>query len=199
MKIRAKISLRNEAAIAAREKLGLTQAEAARRIGVPQGSLCDLECLRFDRFGVGGYRSKGIGDRQLMAIAFFYGVSDEELLPADLRGKSFTNHAEAVKDVPTTALLGMAADAPSAEQKLIGEEVKAAIGEALDDLTFREREIVKLRYGMGGEGEYTLEEVSRIFRITRERVRQIEMKAMRKLRHPKRSRRILLATEGADE
>jgi RNA polymerase sigma factor (sigma-70 family) len=52
----------------------------------------------------------------------------------------------------------------------------------LDQLSYREREIVKLRYGLGDGHNYTLEEVARVFRVTRERIRQIEVKAFRKLR-----------------
>ena len=53
-----------------------------------------------------------------------------------------------------------------------------------------EREIIKLRYGLGDGYTYTLEEVGRIFKVTRERVRQIEAKAVRKLQHPVRSRQL---------
>ncbi|MEC9116766.1 MAG: sigma-70 family RNA polymerase sigma factor [Planctomycetota bacterium] len=57
----------------------------------------------------------------------------------------------------------------------------------LKTLTYREREIVRLRYGLGDGYTYTLEEVGRIFKVTRERVRQIEAKAVRKLQNPIRS------------
>jgi len=57
----------------------------------------------------------------------------------------------------------------------------------LKTLTYREREIIRLRYGLGDGYSYTLEEVGRIFKVTRERVRQIEAKAVRKLQHPVRA------------
>ena len=60
----------------------------------------------------------------------------------------------------------------------------------LKTLTYREREIIKLRYGIGDGYTYTLEEVGRIFKVTRERVRQVEAKAIRKLQHPVRSRKL---------
>ena len=60
----------------------------------------------------------------------------------------------------------------------------------LKTLTYREREIIRLRYGLGDGYSYTLEEVGRIFKVTRERVRQIEAKALRKLQHPVRSKRL---------
>ncbi|HIE71917.1 MAG TPA: RNA polymerase sigma factor RpoD, partial [Planctomycetes bacterium] len=70
------------------------------------------------------------------------------------------------------------------------EMLKDRIENVLSTLTFREREIIKLRYGIGDGYTYTLEEVGRIFRVTRERVRQIEAKAVRKLQHPVRARRL---------
>ncbi len=60
----------------------------------------------------------------------------------------------------------------------------------LKTLTYREREIIRLRYGLGDGYSYTLEEVGRIFKVTRERVRQIEAKAFRKLQHPVRSKQL---------
>lgn len=68
--------------------------------------------------------------------------------------------------------------------------LKEKLLEVLDSLTFREREILKLRTGIGDGYLYTLEECGKIFKITRERVRQIEAKALRKLRHPIRSRKL---------
>jgi len=65
--------------------------------------------------------------------------------------------------------------------------LKDKIDVVLKTLTYREREIIKLRYGLGDGYTYTLEEVGRIFKVTRERVRQIEAKAVRKLQHPVRS------------
>ena len=76
------------------------------------------------------------------------------------------------------------------------EMLKERIDDVLRTLTFREREIVKLRYGIGDGYTYTLEEVGRIFRVTRERVRQIEAKAVRKLRHPVRARQLASFLDG---
>ena len=70
------------------------------------------------------------------------------------------------------------------------EMLKDKIDSVLKTLTYREREIIKLRYGLGDGYTYTLEEVGRIFKVTRERVRQIEAKAVRKLQHPVRSKQL---------
>jgi len=70
------------------------------------------------------------------------------------------------------------------------EMLKDRIDVVLKTLSYREREIIKLRYGIGDGYTYTLEEVGRIFKVTRERVRQVEAKAIRKLQHPVRSRKL---------
>ncbi len=70
------------------------------------------------------------------------------------------------------------------------EMIRTRINDVLKTLTYREREILKLRYGIGDGYTYTLEEVGRIFKVTRERVRQVESKAVRKLQHPVRRRRL---------
>ena len=68
--------------------------------------------------------------------------------------------------------------------------LRQKIESLLKTLTYREREIIRLRYGLGDGYTYTLEEVGRIFKVTRERVRQIEAKAVRKLQHPIRSHQL---------
>ena len=74
----------------------------------------------------------------------------------------------------------------AASQEMLKDKIEAV----LTTLTFREREIIKLRYGIGDGYTYTLEEVGRIFQVTRERVRQVEAKAIRKLQHPVRARKL---------
>ena len=74
----------------------------------------------------------------------------------------------------------------AATHKMLRDRIK----DTLQTLNYREREIIKLRYGIGDGYTYTLEEVGRIFKVTRERVRQIEAKAVMKLQHPIRSRKL---------
>ncbi|MFA9478436.1 RNA polymerase sigma factor RpoD [Phycisphaerales bacterium AB-hyl4] len=77
--------------------------------------------------------------------------------------------------------------------------LRGRIEQVLKTLTYREREIIKLRYGIGDGYTYTLEEVGRIFKVTRERVRQVEAKAIRKLQHPVRSRKLQGFLDGSVE
>jgi RNA polymerase primary sigma factor len=76
--------------------------------------------------------------------------------------------------------------------------LKERLNAVMGDLTYREREIIRLRYGLADGYAYTLEEVGKIFSVTRERVRQIESKAVRKLQQPFRSRSLAGFLEGLD-
>ena len=68
--------------------------------------------------------------------------------------------------------------------------LKAELAQALESLTERERQVIRLRFGLEDGRQRTLEEVGKEFNVTRERIRQIEAKALRKLRHPSRSKRL---------
>ena len=94
--------------------------------------------------------------------------------------------SEFVEDVGTTS------PAHAATHGLLKDRIESL----LKTLTYREREIIRLRYGLTDGYTYTLEEVGRIFRVTRERVRQIEAKAVKKLQHPVRSRQLETFLEG---
>ena len=68
--------------------------------------------------------------------------------------------------------------------------LKEQLGEVLQTLTPREAKVLSMRFGLEGGHPHTLEEVGKYFNVTRERIRQIEAKALRKLRHPSRSRKL---------
>ena len=74
----------------------------------------------------------------------------------------------------------------AAAREMLREQVQSALGA----LSERERQVLELRFGLIDGKDHTLEEVSRYFNVTRERIRQIEAKALRKLRHPTRSRHL---------
>ncbi|GAB1470631.1 hypothetical protein MASR2M66_15090 [Chloroflexota bacterium] len=81
-------------------------------------------------------------------------------------------------------------DALSPMDAAAREMLREQITHALESLSDRERDVLELRFGLKDGREHTLEEVSRYFNVTRERVRQIEAKALRKLRHPSKSREL---------
>ena len=78
----------------------------------------------------------------------------------------------------------------SPEEYATNEMLKDEIAEVLETLTEREEKVIRLRFGLEDGKSRTLEEVGQLFGVTRERIRQIEAKALRKLRHPSRSRKL---------
>ena len=81
-------------------------------------------------------------------------------------------------------------NAPSPARQAAHAMLQDRMGRVLSTLTRREEKVIRLRFGLGDGTPRTLEEVGTIFKVTRERVRQIEAKALRKLRHPSRSRKL---------
>jgi RNA polymerase primary sigma factor len=84
----------------------------------------------------------------------------------------------------------------SPSEAVINLNLKEQTDDVLKTLTPREERVIKMRFGVGEGSEHTLEEVGQSFAVTRERIRQIEAKALRKLRHPSRSRRLRPFLEG---
>jgi len=84
----------------------------------------------------------------------------------------------------------------SPSDAVIEVNLREQIAAMLTTLTPREERIIKMRFGLDDGSEHTLEEVGQVFAVTRERIRQIEAKALRKLRHPSRSRRFRVFFEG---
>ncbi len=79
---------------------------------------------------------------------------------------------------------------PSPPDTVIHNSLREQIEEALKTLTDREAKVLRMRFGLGDGNEHTLEEVGQQFKVTRERIRQIEAKALRKLKHPSRSKKL---------
>ena len=86
--------------------------------------------------------------------------------------------------------MSAAEDAQDPFEQVARGMLKDQVMEVLGSLTPRERKVLELRFGLEDGRSRTLEEVGREFNVTRERIRQIEAKALRKLRHPTRSRKL---------
>jgi RNA polymerase primary sigma factor len=86
----------------------------------------------------------------------------------------------------------------SPSEAVININLQEQTESVLKTLTPREEQVIKMRFGLGDGSEHTLEEVGQRFSVTRERIRQIEAKALRKLRHPSRSRTLMAFLEGSE-
>lgn len=132
-------------------------------------------------------------------IAEKCGMSNADVRKALRVGKSPISLDRPVGDSDDASLGDFVPDdgggepADQAAQEMLKQRIEAV----LKTLTYREREIIKLRYGIGDGYTYTLEEVGRIFKVTRERVRQVEAKAIRKLQHPVRARKLQGFVDGS--
>jgi RNA polymerase primary sigma factor len=89
--------------------------------------------------------------------------------------------------------------AVSPSEAVISVNLKEYTSQVLRTLTPREERVIKMRFGLEDGSEHTLEEVGQSFQVTRERIRQIEAKALRKLRHPSRSRKLKAFVDGVKE
>jgi len=87
----------------------------------------------------------------------------------------------------------------SPAEAVINVNLKEQTGTVLRSLTAREEKVIKMRFGLEDGSEHTLEEVGQSFAVTRERIRQIEAKALRKLRHPSRSRKLRAFMDGVHD
>lgn len=96
-----------------------------------------------------------------------------------------------VDTVPLEYAYDLADDAPDAEDAVSTVEIKKVVSEVLSTLNPREEYVLRKRFGIGLAKDYTLEEVGQEFCVTRDRIRQIEAKALRKLKHSSKSEKLL--------
>jgi RNA polymerase sigma factor (sigma-70 family) len=165
----------------AREAKGWSRAELARQAGISSTTTGHAEQLRH------------IGAVARWQIALALGVPEDVLFPGEIDALADCGETRRL-EVPlyrddVQALGGEVNSvvdvAEAGEQRVLSSVMR----DALDTLTPRERRVMQLRYGVDGSAPMTYEEIGREFGVTRERIRQIESKALRKLRHPLRTRR----------
>lgn len=186
MRIRAKLTLRNDAMKSARERLGLSQRRLAELAGCSLSYVGALE--KFDY----SFSQVGVHAENVAAVLM---LDVEQVMCVEHLGEAMPNTFTRVADMQLSAL------SMDSEPFLIDSPTEAPdlrsqlnrLGEAIKTLTERERDIIKMRFGMGNGDSftYTYDEIGRIFHITRERVRQIEAKAIRNLQHPSRQKYVL--------
>jgi len=173
----------------ARERIGLRQKDLAAKVGLGLQMIGKLETFRW-------YPKKD--EEVLDRISKVLGVSREVLFPAWLEEFRLTEVPKATEDqaigLGEAISLGLIAPSqlmlPGPEEEAERFALEEEVGKLLPTLTYREARVLELRFGLGGRRARTLEEVAREFGVTRERIRQCEAKALRKMRHPTRSDRL---------
>ena len=126
-------------------------------------------------------------------IAAELGISVEQVIDTLKSGQRILSLDAAFGEDEENSLLEIMPDdgQESPDSMLMKNSLEHEIHTALSTLEDRERKVIKLYFGLGGAPEMTLEEIGVQFRLTRERVRQIKEKALRKLRHPTRGRKLI--------
>lgn len=174
----------------ARQLKGYKSAKAfAPAVGIPVNRFVKIEQLRTEP-----------DEYSLQEIARFLGVDPTWLFPEWLtilvRDKAFStrdvtlSEEKLIKEAEARYALLPPPVAPNPIDVALGSHVKEAVESVLYTLRLRERQVIELRFGLIDGRSRTLEEVAYVFRVTRERVRQIETMALRKLRHPTRSKHL---------
>ena len=126
-------------------------------------------------------------------VAKELGISVEQVVETLSSGQRVLSLDAKDGDEDENSLLEVMPDdnTESPDKMLLENSLTAEIREALDSLDDREKEVIRLYFGLSGQAEMTLEEIGLRYKLTRERVRQIKEKALRKLRHPTRGRRLI--------
>jgi RNA polymerase sigma factor (sigma-70 family) len=210
------IRLRNNRLLARRRELGLSQLHFAAIVGVDVNLYAGLETMRIHPIQTHSARGPLKTPRwrpTALKLAEYYGCDPSELFPSfALSGKPAVLVVERDED-ELGLLVGQASHAmlESPEDALARRELRAAIDDALSTLTDRERSVLTRRYGLDGAEPMTLQEIANITHavdpsgretervVQHERIRQIEAKALRKLRHPARSSHLLPWKDDGDE
>lgn len=178
LRVRATLKLRNDAMITARKAMGLSQIAVGKILNICHTRIADME--RFD------FRHSRQED--IVNVADFLHLTIAQIAPLSLRGKAIASDARYTGNVSPHLLQKLSQRYNTLQTTNIPLEAAIAsdrhdnVNNVLDNqLTYREREIVKLRFGLDGDSKYTYDEIGRMFKVTRERIRQVEMKALRKL------------------
>ncbi len=130
-------------------------------------------------------------------IAEELGITVEQVVDTLSTGQRVLSLDATFGDDDENSLLEIMADdnQEPPDEMMLKNSLEYEIHATLDTLDNREKEVIKLYFGLSGEPEMTLEEIGLQFRLTRERVRQIKEKALRKLRHPTRGRKLISFSE----
>ena len=130
-------------------------------------------------------------------IAEELGITVEQVIDTLSTGQRVLSLDATFGDDDENSLLEIMADdnQESPDEMMLQNSLEYEIHAALDTLDDREKEVIRLYFGLSGDSEMTLEEIGLQFHLTRERVRQIKEKALRKLRHPARGRKLISFSE----
>ena len=179
------IKLRNNHLVAFRESMGWSVAQAAEKMGVSYVTYVEYENLRRSPLS---YKYPGKWKKSALRVAEYFQVSPDEIWPEAIQRVKQRCIQLKLDGPQALALAGVEMkQLPAPDEFVEAAEMKTFVHAALDKLTPRERSILERRFGLTGKGPHTLEELSEADEVTRERIRQLENRAMWKIRHGTRA------------
>ncbi len=201
-----------------RQSINRSIAEQARTIRIPVHLFESISrILRIQRSLVQKYGREPTAEELALEVGYLSAADVQEILRAKAEGKELTQEVAQRWTAASSKVNKVlrSAEEPVSLEGPVGDEESSQLGDFIQDddalepmdaaaremlreqvqhalgaLSERERQVLELRFGLIDGKDHTLEEVSRYFNVTRERIRQIESKALRKLRHPTRSRQL---------
>ena len=143
-----------------------------------------------------------VRNKEMVMKNWRWGTTEKSVALREIQETDFSRYVEICRvlrkedfeedfeTVPLEYVHDLADDGPTAEDAVHLKERKTAVIAALETLKPREERVLRKRFGIGLGADYTLEEIGKEFSVNRERIRQIEAKALRKLQHPSLSRNL---------
>ena len=195
MKIGAKVNIFNYKMRERRAEIGMSQKDLADAVNVNVHYIGKIETLQIPYKDIGRIKRLlfDIADALDIDLSLIFPEDylvalEMDLLPRCRKPTLILKDISINELPPSSEYLCL----PSAEEIVMNNPptMKEDIAEILSELPPREARILKMRYGIGGDDPLTIDEVARKYRVTRERIRQIEAQAMSRLRHPKVQRKI---------
>ncbi len=181
------LRVRNNRLKQRRAALGMSQPQFAKAAGVVLGAYCGLETMKLSpQHKDGSWRDI------VLSLSAFHAVEPEELFPPAVLAVAEPVVVRKVDGLDLRELMSMHQQRLLERPDEVYDRVDASkqIARSLATLTPREEEVIRLRFGLDGGGTWTLEEIAEIFGVQGERIRQVEAKGLRKLRHPERAKKL---------
>lgn len=196
--IEVTLTLRNNRLKQRREELGMTQREFAQAVGIQVSSYCALETMKKAPTKKRVLRDGALWRTTVQKIADFHGLSPEELFPPAVLAVVTPKIVRRMDGMELAELMSGAdrRGLPDQMQHAIEADLSREVAKQLGTLTPKEEDVIRMRFGLNADGSpHTLDDIGAKYGVQQERIRQIEAKALRKLRHPSRSRRLKVFAE----
>tara|TARA_R110000787_G_C13223423_1_gene426437 strand:- start:35 stop:619 length:585 start_codon:yes stop_codon:yes gene_type:complete len=178
------VRVRNNWLLSAMKRAGIDSlAELARRSGASYNTIMNIASFKYPILTRRGWSPSAIKISEALKC-----LPEDLVPPAHIEQALAKNKGVFTADYAEVQALLTTTEETNPFAFIEKREQSEAVGKAVGNLSEREQTVINMRYGLAGERENTLEEVAAVWGVSRERVSQLEMKALRKMRHPAKSK-----------